>query len=347
MIFLVGLVLVPILAVVGGLFVYYGRRHREGLNPHCFKCDHDLSGGPLTECPRCHTYLPMNRIEYGERMPRRTWIVTGQIILGAVLITTIVLSVETFGRLRDEWYGLRPLSIVVSDLNDPPFAERAGRELRIRLRTGELSTADQQRIADQLLSQLEAGDEIATELRYVVLDTLGTFCEQDAVTTDQESRLFAWIDRVTCGVNVSPDGSEVILIDGIDPPDGWLPVRQIEVLSIDGKTHRIALFDGIDFAPRKKAVPPPRPIPLKATPQHELIVQMTTRWVSYKLDLVPNRLREITPKGWDPLMFELRDSIPVPMTAYAQRFTFRRPADAPTFTLTAQSPRAFRHPAGQ
>jgi len=117
---LVGLVLIAV-----GLW-----RRRKGDDPHCRKCDYNLTGLPEPRCPECGVEITEKLIRYGTRYRRPTYALVGLILLALAAIPIY----HGVGRIN--WYTHYPSSWVARDMLQAATFNKAYGELDRRIKAG-------------------------------------------------------------------------------------------------------------------------------------------------------------------------------------------------------------------
>ncbi len=86
---------VPALLILGVALTLRGWRGRRiGPGPCCRRCGHDLNAVAANHCPHCQRLLLPDAITENGRLPHRTALVTGLILL-AVSIAAAAFSLST------------------------------------------------------------------------------------------------------------------------------------------------------------------------------------------------------------------------------------------------------------
>src|SRR4051794_28007951 len=103
------LIAAAVLAVIGALAAWHGRRRRVGQTPHCRRCDYILirTDG---RCPECGAELSPAQVVHGERRRRPAWVAAAGVLLLAGGAGVILPLAGVVGHV--DWYRLRRVGML-------------------------------------------------------------------------------------------------------------------------------------------------------------------------------------------------------------------------------------------
>ncbi len=312
-----------LLTIVGTIVWYLGATHREGHSVHCYKCEHNLAGGPLTECPRCMTPQPENKILIGERAPRPMWILGGRICLVLALAAIVPVLLQLHGKFQAEWYCFRPTFMVLRELEGGALASRAMDELATRCRIGQLSPPQAGQAIEIVLAGLAAPETPGRPLQGL-RDLAATFVEAGHFSASQTLELFEALDDVNYAFvpGDRPEGGSVRLTGGIFPPNGWVPRRMVRVVELDGQPADQVIFERHDYPAPSEAGFAIREAAVSFAVRESIRFRVTTAWQNFKADLISEDLAAATGPRREVLLARLTRLIPRPLVVYEQEFEF-------------------------
>ena len=184
-----------VLTLAGSIVLVKGLRpKRRGTTPYCRGCGYNLTGGTLdakqtTRCPECGRILnPPRAVVIGNRCVRPR-----VVVLGAVIVSFGIVGLGGVGIARARnvnWYHYKPTTWVLSDLENggANLAGRASAELRLRMETSGLSSAQTHRLAE-----IGLGEQRKPRIRSwwsSPIELLGLICERGELTPSQRTRFF-------------------------------------------------------------------------------------------------------------------------------------------------------------
>jgi hypothetical protein len=160
--------------IVAGVLLWFAERllrpanyrPRVGGTLHCRKCDYLLKGLESDTCPECGATNTPATIARGDRRWRPLTLITGLLLL----FLGLGFIIRAFNPLGGPIISYMPAALLIHNLKSPVSARNALVELWRRTDREELSTAQQEAIADALLTHLAqfpdspAADEVVSHL---------------------------------------------------------------------------------------------------------------------------------------------------------------------------------------
>jgi hypothetical protein len=236
------ILIIVVLAVLGGRLVYVGRKRRVGDAPHCRKCNYLLHGLASERCPECGSALSSDDIIYGE--PVRQWksFLFGWLAL--LLLGTLIITWATSELQSVDWYHYKLTHFVLRDLNsgnatDP---QRAWTELMRRDADKSLSANARDAMARFALARQLNPTQPYNSLDIDTVNYLGARCLLKDLPPDQLNQFFE--QSVKSQLVVRPKAiagerlSYLVTHDGLGPATNnfWTRLTSRSI-SIDG--HQI------------------------------------------------------------------------------------------------------------
>jgi hypothetical protein len=123
-----GVLLASLVLLVAGMWP-----RRRGEEPHCRKCDYNLTGLPSDRCPECGGTITAKSTVHGERRRR-----PGLMLVGVALLLAAPLPFYHAAKQVD-WYPYYPASWVIRDLRTNNYT-KAFKQLAWRIKTGRVSS---------------------------------------------------------------------------------------------------------------------------------------------------------------------------------------------------------------
>jgi hypothetical protein len=222
-------------AIVGWVCVWIGRRgKRVGTDPHCPKCDYNLTGAPLPRCAECGFDFSESGPVIGRFKRRPVFLAVG--LIGLVLATVFVYGAwgETRHDLRYKYYSRWPTGLVIRDMRGP-FRPQAVDELVRRCRAGTLSDEQARSVVEYLTAQL-VQLPVTSQPPSEIVDGLAHFLLSDHLTHEQTFMFF----RCTCIPQVVYTEGQLAFFRRRPLPtrmpfDDFVGHYKLKVLSVDGQ----------------------------------------------------------------------------------------------------------------
>jgi hypothetical protein len=179
-----GVVLASLVLLVTGMWP-----RRRGEEPHCRKCDYNLTGLPSDRCPECGGMVTAKSPVHGERRRR-----PGLMVAGLALLLAAPLPFYHAAKQVD-WYPYYPASWVIQDLRTNNYT-KAFKELAWRIKAGRASS-----VVRALTRELDRNP--AHRACYALLAMAGTpkavaYFEQALQSPDVQARTMA-VDGLASG----------------------------------------------------------------------------------------------------------------------------------------------------
>lgn len=222
-------------AIGGAVFLRIGRRgKRVGTDPHCPKCDYNLTGAPLPRCAECGFDFSETGPVIGRFKRRPVFIAVGFIGLALAAAFLYPAWLETRHDLRYKHYSRWPTALVIRDLKGQ-FRPRAVDELVRRYRAGELSEKQINSIVGLLMAEL-VRHPAASQPPLEVAEGLAEFLVGGHLTEEQTFMFF----RCICiSQVVYTEGQLAIFRRRVlpirSPFDDFVGHYRLEILSVDGR----------------------------------------------------------------------------------------------------------------
>jgi hypothetical protein len=316
------LLFLVLLCYIGLVLIKAGLRgKRVGSTPHCPQCDYDLTGLPGAHCPECGTDVLKKGPVFGERQRRWGFIGTGAISL----VTASLLLIPTYQSLRlafrNEWYHIRPTSVVINDLQDPQLFGHVYSELGRRLRDGRLSDRQKRRAASVIISEMvrrRTGKRVQDGLNALAANSF----RAGVVAPQEREALFRSMEAFDVRLEKRTDDDMIWLGQNwVWPPDqedlGYLPRRVVEIVAFDGQPMRQELMARV--LPPGWNGEPTKPLPVRA--QRGLVIRVTTTWYDFGPEYSVQRMRKFDLDGYRALLKMLPGQGTRPLCTYVDELT--------------------------
>jgi hypothetical protein len=222
-------------AIGGWVFVRIGRRgKRVGSEPHCPKCDYNLTGAPLPRCAECGFDFFKTGPVIGRFKRRPVCLALGVIGLALAAAFLYPAWLETRMDLRWKYYSRWPTFLVIRDLRGQSRPQ-AVQELVRRCQAGGLSDKQINSIVGLLMAEL-VRHPVTSQPPPEVAEGLAEFLQLGHLTQEQTFMFF----RCTCIPQVVyADGQLAIFPRRAfairSPFDDFVGHYKLKILSVDGR----------------------------------------------------------------------------------------------------------------